>query len=96
MSRLEPGSGYAPHADEYDVAIFVHSGRIQTLRREVGSGGLVYCSAGEMHGMRNIGTEPAHYIVFEFHGRPPRHVAARPDDQIPRDRALGQTRGAHC
>lgn len=70
MSRLEPGAGYAPHADPYDVAILVHSGRVRTLSREVGPGGLVYCSAGEIHGMRNIGDEPAHYIVFEFHGRP--------------------------
>ena len=69
MSRLEPGAGYAPHADPYDVAILVHSGRVRTLSCEVGPGGLVYCSAGEIHGMRNIGDEPAHYIVFEFHGR---------------------------
>lgn len=70
VSRLEPGAGYAPHVDPYDVAIVIQSGRVRTLGREVGPGGLIYCAAGEMHGMRNVGTEPAHYIVFEFHGRP--------------------------
>lgn len=69
-SRLEVGAGYAPHADPYDLAILVKSGRIRTLRHEVGPGALVYCPAGEMHGMRNVGDEPAQYLVFEFHGAP--------------------------
>jgi quercetin dioxygenase-like cupin family protein len=83
MSRLEPGAGYAPHADDYDVAIFVHSGRIRTLSRDVGPGGLVYCAAGDLHGMRNIGDEPAHYIVFEFHGRPVTMPAPEPKPELP-------------
>lgn len=69
-TRLEPGGGYPAHADAYDVAIFVQSGRVQTLGREVGPGGVIYYPAGEVHGMRNIGDEPANYIVFEFHGAP--------------------------
>jgi mannose-6-phosphate isomerase-like protein (cupin superfamily) len=79
MSRLEPGAGYAPHIDPYDVAILIQSGRVRTLGRDVGPGTLVYCSAGELHGMRNIGNEPAHYIVFEFHGRPLQPPKAKPD-----------------
>lgn len=69
-SRLEPGAGYAPHADAYDVAILVQSGRVRTLGREAGPGELIYYPAGEVHGMRNAGDEPAHYLVFEFHGAP--------------------------
>ena len=69
-SRLEPGAGYAPHADAYDVAILVQSGRVRTLGREAGPGELIYYPAGELHGMRNAGDEPAHYLVFEFHGAP--------------------------
>jgi quercetin dioxygenase-like cupin family protein len=91
MSRLEPGAGYAAHADPYDVAILLHLGTVQTLHREVGPGGLIYCSAGELHGMRNIGSEPAHYIVFEFHGRPLRHAATRPEDEIPGKRVAAQS-----
>ena len=67
-TRLEPGAGYAPHVDPYDVAILIQSGQVRTLRREAGPGSLIYYPAGEMHGMRNIGDEPAQYVVFEFHG----------------------------
>ncbi len=58
MSRLEPGAGYAPHADPYDVAILVHSGRVRTLSREVGPGGLVYCSAGRFTECATSATSP--------------------------------------
>jgi quercetin dioxygenase-like cupin family protein len=80
-SRLEPGAGYAPHVDPYDVAILIQSGRVKTLGWEAGPGSLIYYSAGEMHGMKNVGDEPAHYLVFEFHGARPvaaRQVPARP------------------
>ena len=68
-SRLEPGAGYAPHIDPYDVAIIVQSGRVKTLGRDFGPGAVIHYPKGEVHGMRNIGEEPARYIVFEFHGR---------------------------
>ena len=42
-------------------------GTIETLGREVGPRSVSYCSAGEPHGMRNIGTDPARYVVFELH-----------------------------
>jgi quercetin dioxygenase-like cupin family protein len=65
-TRLAPGARYAPHVDAYDVAILMLSGRVETLGQEVGPHGVVYYAAGEEHGMRNIGDEPAHYLVFEF------------------------------
>jgi quercetin dioxygenase-like cupin family protein len=65
-SRLEPGAGYAPHVDAYDVAILMLSGRVETLGQEVGALAVIYYSAGQKHGMRNIGDEPADYLVFEF------------------------------
>ena len=67
-SRVEVGGGYAAHRDDYDVAIFIQSGRVRTLGQEAGPGSLIYYPKGELHGMRNAGTEPAQYIVFEFHG----------------------------
>ena len=76
-SRLESGAGYAPHVDPYDVAIYIQSGRVSTLGQEVGPGGVIYYSAGEVHGMRNIGDEPAQYITFEFHGAPRPGVQGR-------------------
>lgn len=80
ISRLEVGAGYAPHADPYDLILLVTSGRIRTLRKEVGPGGLIYCPAGEAHGMRNVGDEPAHYLVFEFHGARQPAIADAPPE----------------
>lgn len=68
FSEVAPGGGYEPHADPYDVAIIVLSGAIETLGRTVEPFGVVYYAAGQPHGLRNIGSEPARYIVFEFHG----------------------------
>jgi uncharacterized cupin superfamily protein len=64
---LQPGAGYEPHADEYDVAIVVLAGKVETLGRIVEPFGVVYYAAGELHGMRNVGDGPARYLVFEFH-----------------------------
>jgi len=66
-SRLEPGAGYAAHVDAYDVAILTLSGKVETLGQEVDPYSVIYYAAGQKHGMRNIGDEPAHYLVFEFH-----------------------------
>lgn len=79
-SRLEPGAGYPAHADAYDVAILIQSGRVETLGAEAGPGQLIFYPAGDMHGMRNIGDEPAHYLVFEWHGAP---IAIAPPGTAP-------------
>jgi uncharacterized cupin superfamily protein len=67
LTTLQPGAGYEPHADPYDVAIVLLSGEIETVGKRVRPLGLVYYSAGVLHGMRNVGTTPATYLVFEFH-----------------------------
>ena len=67
MSNLQPGAGYPPHADDYDVAILVLGGKVETLDRVVEPLGVVFYAAGEMHGMKNVGDVPARYLVFEFH-----------------------------
>jgi quercetin dioxygenase-like cupin family protein len=67
ITQLQPGAGYPPHADEYDVAIVVLSGRVETLGRTVESHSVIYYSAGELHGMKNAGEAIARYLVFEFH-----------------------------
>ncbi len=67
-SEVAPGGGYEPHADKYDVAIVVLAGRVETLGRTVEPSGLVFYAAHELHGLRNVGTETARYLVFEFHG----------------------------
>lgn len=82
-TQLAPGAGYASHIDAHDVAILMQSGRVETLGQEVGPGSVIYYSAGESHGMRNIADEPVRYLVFEFHAagvalrRPPRRSLKR-------------------
>ena len=67
-STLTPGAGYDPHLDAYDVAIIVLEGEIETLGERVGPHSVIFCPAGEPHGMHNPGQVTAKYIVFEFHG----------------------------
>jgi len=79
LTDLKPGAGYPPHADPYDVGIVVLSGRVETLGQVVESCGLIYYSAGELHGMKNVGDTTAQYLVFEFHSpRLPANEQATP------------------
>ncbi len=68
LSILEPGAGYPPHADPYDVAIIVMNGNVETLGSQVGPGSVIFYPANEPHGLSNPGTTKATYLVFEFHG----------------------------
>jgi quercetin dioxygenase-like cupin family protein len=68
-TALAPGAGYAPHADPYDVALLVLDGQVETLGRTLGPNAVVLYAAGEPHGMRNTGGEPARYLVVELHPR---------------------------
>jgi quercetin dioxygenase-like cupin family protein len=67
LTTLQPGAGYEPHADPHDVAIILLSGEVETVGERVRPLGLIYYSAGELHGIRNVGPVPATYLVFEFH-----------------------------
>jgi mannose-6-phosphate isomerase-like protein (cupin superfamily) len=67
VTVMKPGAGYAPHTDEYDVAIVVFAGTVKTVGRTVEPHGVIYYAAGEPHGMQNVGKTPARYLVFEFH-----------------------------
>ena len=67
LTVMQPGGGYDEHVDAYDVAIVVLSGRVETLGQVVEPLSGIYYAAGEPHGMRNVGAEPARYLVFEFH-----------------------------
>lgn len=67
LTTLQPGAGYEPHADPYDVAIILLSGEVETVGERVRPLGVIFYSAGEMHGIQNVGATPATYLVFEFH-----------------------------
>jgi mannose-6-phosphate isomerase-like protein (cupin superfamily) len=68
ISTLQPGAGYPPHIDTYDVAILTLSGTVETLGRPVGPYSIIFYAAGEPHGMKNVHTIRARYMVIEFHG----------------------------
>lgn len=67
VTMLEPGAGYEPHADTYDVGIIALTGTLETLGTRVEAPAVVFYEGGEPHGMRNVGETPARYVVFEFH-----------------------------
>lgn len=67
ISILQPGAGYKPHSDTYDVSILVLEGELETLGRRAKPHDVIFYAAGEHHGMYNPGTAAARYIVFEFH-----------------------------
>jgi mannose-6-phosphate isomerase-like protein (cupin superfamily) len=67
LTVLQPGGGYEPHTDEHDVAIVLLAGKLETLGQTVEHCGVICCAAGQLHGMKNLGREPARYLVFEFH-----------------------------
>ena len=83
LTTLQPGAGYEPHVDDYDVAIVLLSGKIETLGRTVEGYSFIFYAAGEPHGMRNVGVELARYVVFEFHA-PKRPLRNRVAFQIPK------------
>lgn len=64
---MQPGAGYPPHADAYDVAILLLEGTVETLGKYVSSQAVIFYATSEPHGMKNIGNIPAFYLVFEFH-----------------------------
>lgn len=90
LTTLQPGAGYAPHVDEYDVAIVVLSGKVETLGKIVQPQSFTYYAAGEPHGIKNVGNEPARYLVFEFHA-PRRSFRDRVSFRIPsQEQIVGQ------
>lgn len=68
-STLMPGAGYDPQEDDIDIAMVLVRGRVETLGEQVEAPAMFFYPAGRPHGLRNIGDEPAQYVVFEFHGR---------------------------
>jgi mannose-6-phosphate isomerase-like protein (cupin superfamily) len=92
LTELQPGAGYAIHADTHDVAIVLLSGSVETMGRRIERHGVVHFPAGEMHDMKNPGSATAHYLVFEFHGSLSGEVAAWRSEA--RTRSLWQALGS--
>jgi uncharacterized cupin superfamily protein len=67
LTFLNPGSGYAKHADTHDVAIVVLDGEVTSLGHTAGPGSVMFFPASQLHDMSNNGAA-ARYLVFEFKG----------------------------
>lgn len=84
VSLLQPGAGYKAHRDRYDVAILLLKGEVETIGKKLEPLTAVYYAAGEMHGLKNTGSVPAYYLVFEFHPGPVAHRWLRNGLQVRR------------
>lgn len=82
VTTLEPGGGYEPHDDPYDVAIVLLEGAVETQGERVQPVGVMFHPAGEPHGIRNVGSAAARYVVFEFHGGAAEPPTPAGDDRL--------------
>ena len=69
MATLQPGQSYDAHRDGYDVAIIHFAGTVETIGETISEPSVIYHSAGQKHGMTNVGDTVAKHIAFEFHGK---------------------------
>jgi len=70
----QPGGGYAPHTDTYDVLLLTLAGSIEITgprQQRLGPYSLALLPAGSTHGLRNVGSTPSVHYAFEL--RPPAH-----------------------
>jgi len=67
FSHMKPGAGYEPHKDSHDVLIILLDGKVETLGEKLESKSVIFYQAGEPHGLKNVGSTFARYLVFEFH-----------------------------
>jgi mannose-6-phosphate isomerase-like protein (cupin superfamily) len=67
VTRVLPDGGYEAHRDAHDVSIFLIEGEIAVLGKNIVAPAVVFIPAGHLHGMNNVGSDPAKYIVWEFH-----------------------------
>jgi uncharacterized cupin superfamily protein len=67
VTFMEPGGGYDPHIDGYDVVLIVLEGEVTCFGSRVHAGGVVFCAAGEPHGLQNHSSVTAKYLAIEFH-----------------------------
>jgi quercetin dioxygenase-like cupin family protein len=66
LSVLEPGAGYPPHQDAYDIVAVLLAGKLETFNLPISAPAVFFFSANTPHGFSNPGSKPANYLVFEF------------------------------
>jgi quercetin dioxygenase-like cupin family protein len=71
ISTLKPGMmSHPPHKHPNEELIIIRQGTVETLSNgtwiRVGPGSVIFNASNQLHGFKNVGTEPAIYHVVNF------------------------------
>jgi quercetin dioxygenase-like cupin family protein len=71
VTTLNPGmSPHQPHQHPNEEMIILRQGTVETLSNgtwiRVGPGSVIFNGSNQLHGLKNVGTEPAIYHVINF------------------------------
>ena len=71
ITTLNPGeSPHPPHRHAAEELMVIKEGTLEALQGDktniVTTGGIIFEASNELHGLRNVGTNPATYFVFRF------------------------------
>jgi XRE family transcriptional regulator, regulator of sulfur utilization len=72
ITTLNPGeSPHAPHHHPEEELMIVKEGTLAAIQGDrtntVTAGGIIFEASNELHGLKNIGTNPATYFVFKIY-----------------------------
>ena len=72
ITTINPGeSPHLAHKHPEEELTFIKEGTVEEVQNgvtnRVEAGGVIFCASNEMHGMRNIGTNPATYFVVKIY-----------------------------
>lgn len=72
ITTLKPGaSPHEPHKHPAEEIIIIKEGTVESLvngqLKRVGPGSVIFQASNQMHSIRNVGTTPATYHVFQWH-----------------------------
>ena len=71
ITTLNPGqSPHPPHKHPNEEMLIIRQGTVESLVngewKRVGPGSIIFQASNQLHGLRNVGTEPAIYHVINF------------------------------
>ena len=71
VTKLNPGqSPHAPHRHPNEELIILGQGTVETLSngewKRLGPGSVIFNASNQLHGLKNVGSEPAVYHVINW------------------------------
>ena len=71
VTTLDPGkSPHAPHRHPNEELVILRVGTVEALEngawKKVGPGSVIFSASNQLHGLRNVGSEPATYHVINW------------------------------